>query len=258
MNNGIKGVWRHLVSAARRESPKLLTGLGIGGMTASTILAVKATPEAMRRINAKRRELRRKLTPKETVQAAWRCYIWSGVTWGASCGCLIASLAVNDRRNAALAAAASIANEGLAEYRSKVVETIGKKKESAILDSIDRDRVERNPPPKQLEAPPETGGPEPVLCYDAMLGNYFYSDIETLRRAANELNYRMNNMSEPYVSLNEFYEEIGLPSIDIGEELGWRNDHGMIELRFSSQLINGRPVLVVSHLNPPEYDYNKV
>ena len=97
-----------------------------------------------------------------------------------------------------------------------------------------------------------------TLCYDSMFGRYFYSDVETLKRAENKLNRQMATMSEPYISLNEFYMEIGLPAVDIGEDLGWNVDDGMIELRFSSQLVNGRtPCLVVSHLIPPKYDYNK-
>ena len=66
----------------------------------------------------------------------------------------------------------------------------------------------------------------------------------------------MSTMSEPYISLNEFYMEIGLPPVDIGDSLGWNVDRGMIELRFSSQLANGRvPCLVMSYAVVPEYDY---
>ena len=63
-------------------------------------------------------------------------------------------------------------------------------------------------------------------------------------------------MSEPYISLNEFYMEIGLPTVEIGDFLGWNVDKGMIELRFSSQLANGRtPCLVMSYAIAPEYNY---
>ena len=80
--------------------------------------------------------------------------------------------------------------------------------------------------------------------------------METIKRAANKLNWQMNNMSEPYISLNEFYMELGLSAVEAGDELGWRSDKGQIELRFSSQLKDGRtPVLVISHMNPPEYGY---
>lgn len=254
-----KGVGNNILRTLKRKSPEILTGIGIGGMVSTTVLAVKATPEAMRRIEARKKsEHHKKLTAIQTVQAAWKCYIPAGVTGTVSVACLIGASTLNGRRNAALATAASLAETSLREYRAKVVETLGEKKESAILDAIDRDRVESNPPPASTNELPVVEGPVgQTLCYDSMFGRYFYSDVETLKRAENKLNRQMATMSEPYISLNEFYMEIGLPIVDIGECLGWNVDDGMIELRFSSQLVNGRtPCLVVSHLIPPKYDYS--
>lgn len=256
--------WKDLAQSMgrtiKRKSPEILTGIGIGGMLTTTILAVRATPEALRRIEAKKRaEHHKKLTTMQTVQVAWKCYIPAGITATVSTACLIGASAVNGRRNAALATACTLAENSLREYRTKVVETIGERKENAIRDAIDRDQVERNPPPSDTSGIPITeGAVTPVLCLDAMFGRYFYSDVETLKRAANKLNWQMNNGCEPYISLNEFYMEIGLTTVDVGEDLGWRSDKGLIDLRFSSQLLNGRtPCLVVSHNNPPEYGYSE-
>lgn len=255
-----KGVGNQILRTLKRKSPEILMYVGIGGMLTTTVLAVKATPEALRRIEARKKEEHHKrLTAVQTVQTAWKCYIPAGVTGTVSIACLIGASTMNGHRNAALATAASLAETSLREYRAKVIETLGEKKESAILDAIDRDRVERNPPSTSTSEPTLIDGSVgQTLCYDSMFGRYFYSDVEMLRRAENKLNRQMATMSEPYISLNEFYMEIGLPSVDIGEELGWNVNDGMIELRFSSQLVNGRtPCLVVSHLIPPKYDYNK-
>lgn len=255
-----KWVGNHILRTLKRKSPEILTGVGIGGMVTTTVLAVKATPEAMRRIEAKKKEERhKKLTAAQTVQAAWKCYIPAGMTATVSVACLIGASTLSGKRNAALATAASLTETSLREYRGKVIETIGEKKESSILDAIDHDRVEKNPPPTSTNELPVVEGPVGrTLCYDGMFGRYFYSDVETLKRAENKLNRQMATMTEPYISLNEFYMEIGLTTVDIGEELGWNVDSGLIELRFSSQLVNGRtPCLVVSHLTPPSYDYNK-
>ena len=59
-----------------------------------------------------------------------------------------------------------------------------------------------------------------------------------------------------YVSLNDFYYEIGLPSIKLGDDIGWNIDNGYIDLHFSSQLAeDGRPCLVIDYLYGPRYDY---
>lgn len=241
----------------KKHSPEILTGVGIAGMLTTTVLAVKATPEAMRRIEKKKRDEDHKtLTAVQTVQASWKCYIPAAVTGVMSTACLIGASTLNGRRNAALATAYSLSETALHEYRDKVVETIGEKKEEAIRESIDKDRVERNPPSQEILMAEGCGK---TLCYDATFGRYFYSDVETLRHAANKLNRQMNVMSEPYVSLNEFYMEINLPTVDAGDALGWNMYRGAIELEFSSQLANGStPCLVISFKVMPDYKYTEI
>lgn len=249
------GILKSVGHAFRKRAPEILTGVGIGGMITTTVLAVRATPEALRRIDAEKRRLKReKLTVGETVRVAGTVYIPAVVTGAVSTACLVGASAVNGRRNAALATAYGLAESSLRDYRAKVVETIGERRETNVLEAVDRERLEKNPPSTAEIALAEGCGK--TLCYDAMFGRYFYSDVESLRRAENKLNRQMSTMSEPYISLNEFYMEVGLPPVDIGDSLGWNVDKGMIELRFSSQLANGRvPCLVVSYAVVPEYDY---
>lgn len=251
----LKGLWRTALLEMRKHGPAILTGLGIGGMIGSTILAVRATPEAMRRIEEKKRvEHCKKLTAKQTIQAAGRCYIPSAITGTLSAGCLIAASAANDRRNAALATAYSLAEASLRDYKTKVVETVGEQVEAQISDAFDGEQIEKRPPTQSEIAYAE--GSDQTLCYDAMFGRYFYSNIDTLKDAASELNRRMTTTSEPYVSLNEFYMEINLPTVEIGDLLGWNVDRGMIKLHFSSQLAGGRtPCLVMRYKVAPDYDY---
>ena len=48
-----KGVANNIGRTLKRKSPEILTGVGIGGMITTTVLAVRATPEAIRRIEKK-------------------------------------------------------------------------------------------------------------------------------------------------------------------------------------------------------------
>ena len=78
-----------------------------------------------------------------------------------------------------------------------------------------------------------------------------------LRKAENSLNRMLIN--DVYVSLNEFYYEIGLPPTKIGDDLGWNLYDGgssMVELYFSSQLTaDDTPCLVIDYNIAPKYDY---
>ena len=61
-------------------------------------------------------------------------------------------------------------------------------------------------------------------------------------------------MSESFISLNEFYNELGLSNIKLGEEMGWHIDKGMIDISFSAQLTdNEEPCLVLNYELTPRF-----
>lgn len=241
----------------KKHSPEILIGLGIGGMYTSIVLAVSATPNALRLIEeAKQEKEVDELTPVEIAKATWKCYIPTAVTAAASTACFIGASSKYLRRNAALAAAYKLSETALTEYRSKVVETIGEKKEKAIRDEVDKERIEKNPVSKNEVIITERGN---TLCYDHISGRYFNSDIELIRRAANTLNRDMTVGIGMYVSLNEFYDEIGLDHIPLGEELGWVVDKGLIDPDFSSHITDdGRPCIVLGFVTPPRRDFSRL
>lgn len=238
----------------KKNSPQILMFLGISGMAASVALAVTATPKAIKCIEEKKEEVNDvELTKTETIQAAWKCYIPAAATFGLSTACLVGAQSVNVRRNAALAAAYALSESALKEYHDKVVETIGDKKEQAIRDSISKDKAEKIDTSTASVVLSERGN---TWCLDQLCNQLFKSDVETLRRAENELNRRMR--SEMYVSLNEFYSEIGAEHTKIGDLIGWNIDRGYIDLHLSAQLTkDGVPCIVVGHNLLPEHDYDR-
>jgi hypothetical protein len=61
---------------------------------------------------------------------------------------------------------------------------------------------------------------------------------------------------EMYISLNEFYCEIGLSPVKMGDDLGWNIDTGYIDIEFSSQLAEDEtPCLVINYKVAPRYDF---
>lgn len=250
----LKNMTSDIKSAMVKNAPGILVGVGIVGMAGTTILAVKATPKAMLLIEAKKKELETEsLTPVETVKTTWKCYIPAAVTGVMSTACLIGASSVSARRNAALATAYNLTRVALSDYKDAVVETIGEKKEQVVRDTVAKKKVERDPVQNTEVIVTERGT---TLCYDAVFGRYFRSDIDTIKRAVNQLNRSI--VSSMYASLNEFYDEIGLPPIEIGDKLGWNIDDGQLEVDFSSQLAaDGTPCLVISFNVAPDYGYSK-
>lgn len=239
-----------------KHSPEILTGIGVAGMITTTILAVRATPKVMNLIEEEKQELEKdKLTVAETVKVAWKPYIPAVVTGMSSVACIIGGCSVSTRRNAALATAYQISRNALADYKSKVIETIGEKKERTVRDKVAEEKIEQNPVSKTEVI---IAGKENTLCFDAISGRYFKSNMDKIQKAVNDLNYRMIG-GEMYISLNEFYAEIDLPEIKQGDELGWNINNGQIELNFSSQIADdGTPCIVVDYMVEPRYDFSKL
>lgn len=260
----LQAITKNVGSALKKHSPGILTGIGIAGMIATTVMAVKATPKAMSLIeeagykkgsdeNPIMDMEYTPLTKLEIVKVAWKPYIPAIVTGVGSIACLVGASSVSARRNAALATAYTISETALREYKDKVVETVGEKKEKSIRDAIAKDKIDKNPVQKNEVVLTDGGA---TLCYDELSGRYFKSDIEKLRRAANELNHQM--LSDGSASLNDFYYLIGLDNIKIGDDLGWDTRMNLLDLDFSSQLTSdGKPCLVLQFSIAPRYDYYK-
>lgn len=238
-------------TAMKKHSPEILTGIGIAGMITTTVMAVRATPKALVLIAEKKEELDTDtLGGKEIVKVAWPCYIPSAVVGTVSVFCLIGASSTNLRRNAALATAYTLSESTLKEYQEKVVETIGEKKEQSIRDSVAKDKMERNPVREVILT--DKGGN--TNCYDPISGRYFKSDRDKIARVVNELNRQMRD--EMYVTLNDFYYELGLDGTQMGDMLGWNIDKGYIDISYSSHLdANGTPCLVIDYQVAPVYDY---
>lgn len=261
---------KDLTSAVDRRSPEILTGIGIGLAITTTILAVKATPKAMQLIDeAKEKRIGEatveearewskagevKMPKIEYVKAAWKPYIPAMITGVLSTACLIGGTSVSTRRTATLAAAYKLSETALHEFKEKAVEVVGEKKVKEIKEQITQDKIEKNPVTKSEVIITEKGN---TLCYDELSGRYFKSDRDKIISAVNKINAEMiNNM---YVSLNEFYDELGLRRTNLGDELGWNLDRGIVKIDFSSHLADdGTPCLSIGYSVEPRYDYSKL
>jgi lipid II:glycine glycyltransferase (peptidoglycan interpeptide bridge formation enzyme) len=136
------------------------------------------------------------------------------------------------------------------EYRAKVVEKIGTKKEQEVRDEVAQDRVLRSSDHGVIIL----SGTD-VMCYDLFSDRYFSGSMEMLKQAQNNLNHRM--LSDGYASLADFYELIGLPITRYSEQIGWTNEE-LIELSFSTVLSEDqRPCLAVDFRAKPNRRYDR-
>lgn len=237
------------------NAPAILIGLAILSGGTAVVLAVKDTPKALKRIEDKKQELSvDKLTPLETVKTTWPCYVPTALAFTFAVGCAVGSQSIHAKRHAALATAYKISETALVEYRDKVVDTIGEKKEQTVRDKVAQEQINKTPlVPEDITY---TGNGS-SLFLDALSKRYFVSDKQVLHAAENKLNKRMMQSICGSVSWNEFYNEIGLEPVDgsVGDALGWNAEYQIdLDIR-PGESHDERPCFVLGHFNPPKYDY---
>ena len=70
----------------------------------------------------------------------------------------------------------------------------------------------------------------------------------------------MTTGMEGYISLSEFYDEIGLKHTANSDELGWNiGRDGQLDIRFPATTTDeGKPCLMLEYRVEPRYDYHKL
>lgn len=213
-----------------RNSSTIFTVMSITCSVTSVILAVDATPKAMRLIHQKEAEKptgETKLTKKETIKTTWKCYIPTGVALAGSIGFAIASNKAGLRRSAALASLLTASEQALVSVTEKSISKIGEKKTKDIEAEAMQDKVHK----KFKEEDIIFTGEGDTYFWDDMCSRPFKHDIEKVRARINDLNEDLLDCM--YVSLNDLYYALGLPAGTAGSVIGWNiNGKGKIEYEF--------------------------
>lgn len=244
----VKEIVKNLGGVISKNSPVILTSLSCAGVFTTAILAVKSTPKAMRLLEEEGGI--DNLSKRDIVKTTWKCYIPAAIVGTVTVGCIIGSNTISNRRNAALSALYTLSETAFREYQSKVVEEIGKTKETKIRDEVVTDKIKNNPPSSTNVL--LTGKGE-VLCYDNFTGRYFKSDIDKIRQAENEIDRRLRD--EMWIDVNELYYELGIDSTDAGDLMGFNVDKGWVDISYSSHLApDNVPCLSLSFKVYPKYD----
>lgn len=242
----LHGLLQRVDKSLKQNSPAILTGIGVSGVITTAYLTGKGATEATRRIDQEESvggtagTRRQKI--EERVRLTWKLYIPAGISGALTIGCIVAGSRIGAKRTAAAYSLLTLSERAFTEYQEHVVEKIGENKERTIRDEIAQERVRDNPPVVII-------GSGKVLCYEAHTDRYFNANMETLKRAQNEVNAQL--LRENEANLNDFYHLVGLPHTSYSSCTGWTSDK-LMELRISTVLEPETQVPCIS------FDYNYV
>lgn len=231
------------------HAPLILSSAGSVGVIATAVLSSRATVKAVRIVDEEEMRAATKLSFWSKFKLTWSLYIPTFGMGSIAIASIIVGNRVETKRTAALAAAYSVSEKAFAQYREKIAERFGEKKERAVRDDIQQDLVRANPPSSnQVIA---LGGDS--LFYESYVGRYFKSTMEDVRRAVNETNYIIN--SQGYASLSDFYDILGLGRTEMSEEFGWNSDK-LMDVDFTSVLAeDGKPAVAMNYSVTPIGNY---
>lgn len=273
MMSSIKAGAKLMLRFVSAHSSTILVGLAATGVIGTAVAASKVTPESNKILEGKKKsesDISKDLeagviTDEKAKEIKKDMYIsfakdmaktWAPVAiLGSLTICsIIFAHKIDLRKQAALAAALSITEDRLREsekYRAAVRDMVGTKQEEAISAKVKEDYIRENP---ANDSEVIYTGHGDTLMLDWASHRYFRSTPEKVRQAVNDINERL--LSEMWVDLNDFYDQIGLHTIGVGDSLGWNIDNGQVKLDPSSVLDdNERPVYVVDFLVRPMAAY---
>lgn len=234
----------------KRNSPAILTALGVVGLGASLVMTVKSTLQAKELLEDAEFKKGSVLTKEEVIKTAWKAYIPPVITATITGAAIIGINSTHKRRYTALAGLYTMSETALKEYQDQVLEEIGPKKAEKIQGDILQSKLDENPLSKNDVI--RTGHGQ-TLCYDVLSGRYFESDIEFLKEARNAFNHELITGSPLWLSVNDFYAEINLSPIWLGEQYGWTPDE-LMEYKEGSKLAdNGDPCYVLDFYVKPRF-----
>jgi hypothetical protein len=230
----------------------ILTGMAVAGVITTAVLAAKASPSAVRDIQDAESEQVDPLTTADKVKLTYHYFIPATVAGSLTIGAVIMAHSVHSRRQAAFISAYTIAENRYREYQKQVAETLGDQKEQQIHDDVSAKIARQNP---LGDRDVFITGKGHIMTYDPMSDRYFMADFPTLQQAEIDTNYQI--LQEGYASLNDFYMRAGLPSISLGEEVGWTSDK-KLELRITTMTSDENvPCFSIAFYTDPIRNYYK-
>lgn len=245
----------------KKNSPKILMGVGIAGSVVSTVLACKATLKVKDILDEKNETVEQihNCVEDETVDyneedkkkdltilyaqtgvKLAKLYLPSIALGALSIASIVSGYKILNKRNVALAAAYTVVDKGFKNYRKNVVERFGEEVDRELRHNIkakqieekyiDKDGNEKTRKKKVYEITedkkPGEGISEYAKFFDEWNTDEHSKDPEYnlmfLRKQQDYANEVLKHQG--YLFLNEVYDMLGIPRTQAGQVVGWIYD----------------------------------
>ena len=241
----MKGNFMKALGDFAEKNGRIVGGIAIvAGIFVTAAMAYKARPKVDKILEEKKEKVKaidedeeltdeekakeRKETTKETVKEIAKVAAPTIISGVATAGITIATVASGEKtihKYMNLALAGDIAYK---ELYDKTRAVVGDEKADEIRKEIEEDHLKEGGdlfgPGSNIDETIiyDCGGPH--LFLDYLSGRLFRCSETKVREAVLRCNEKLTSGQELYITPNDFYNEIGLPQIGLGEDRRWSKD----------------------------------
>lgn len=247
----------------KKSSPTILTCMGALGVIATSVLAVKATPDANKKIKADSISNHdgdaHAYTNLEAVRSSWTCYVPAAVVGVSTITCIFGANMLNKKKQATLMSAYAMLNEYYKQYRKAAVAVYGEDADRNIQSEMAKESYISWDGYYVYD--PDLDVNDKILFYDTYSRRYFNATMAAVINAQYNINRNLTLRGDACV--NEWYNFLGIGEIDKGYEVGWGMTNifegGLAWLDFdnrSTMLEDGLECYVISYMIEPSKLYD--
>jgi hypothetical protein len=244
----VTGTFSKQILTVKTNSPAILLGVGVVGVTTSVVLACRATLKLNEVLEKAEEDLEKvKTTPAvededertkakfgvqlQTAIKVARLYTPSALLLAGSIGALAGSHVILQKRNAGLIAAYTVVSQSFKDYRGRVVADQGKEKDFEYRFGKEERQIaeegENGTEVVTVKGPDQDSLKHKTEWTYARVfdrNNPNWSDVphqnpNFINMVENSANRRL--LINGYLFLNDVYEMLGYPKTQAGQRVGW-------------------------------------
>lgn len=233
----------------RRYAHIILPIISTVGVVTTSILSSKASVKASKILEEYKDE---DLKIFDKTRLIWKEYIFAGFAGLVTIASIIGASKFNRNRELSLASAYVLADRIYKDNKEAIDE---------LIDPKDRDKIEKRIIEKKLKLSDVRYDPNSnkMIFYEKHFPDFFECTMLEVILAAFELNKIF--AQKGYANLNMFYEELNLPAIRAGDELGWTYldgqdvEYSWIDISFQKIQVDDLSCIIIEFESEPKLNY---
>lgn len=201
----------------KRNASTILTCIGAAGMVGTVIMAVKAAPKAIEKMDEETKDIPYgELTKMDVIKAELPVYLPTIAVGTASLMCIFGANALNQKQQAMMVSAYAALERSYLDYRNRVQLLCGDTEAEFIDRTLEQQKQEA-----EDDMPPWEG---PQTFYIKLYDKFFERTMEEIIQAEYHLNRIF--ILRGYATFNEFLDFLHLEHVEEGDVIGWEQYAG--------------------------------